>query len=152
MIGYADNDPIGEMVAAACEAQGVHPVFRTVVQTYQIAFDGRAWQLKHGRGRSVHGIVRARRQGAAPPLGPGHSGQPVPAHGQPRAAVAWRAGAGQLHRRIGAQMPGLNQSLSIEDVGACADFRSLASIAGIGIDLRYAGPGQLRRARFVFTV
>lgn len=36
-------------------------------------------------------------------------------------------------------MPGLNQSLSIEDVGACADFRSLASIAGIGIDLRYAG-------------
>jgi len=37
LIGYADNDPLGETVVAACEAQGVHPVFRTVVQTYQIA-------------------------------------------------------------------------------------------------------------------
>jgi DNA-binding transcriptional LysR family regulator len=37
LIGYADNDPIGDMVVAACEAQGVHPIFRTVVQTYQIA-------------------------------------------------------------------------------------------------------------------
>jgi len=36
-IGYADNDPLGETIVAACEAQGVHPVFRTVVQTYQIA-------------------------------------------------------------------------------------------------------------------
>jgi DNA-binding transcriptional LysR family regulator len=37
LIGHADNDPLGEMVVAACEAQGVHPVFHTVVQTYQIA-------------------------------------------------------------------------------------------------------------------
>lgn len=37
LIGYADNDPLGETIVAACEAQGVHPVFRTVVQTYQIA-------------------------------------------------------------------------------------------------------------------
>ncbi|AKU23339.1 LysR substrate-binding domain-containing protein [Massilia sp. MB5] len=37
LIGYADNDPLGEMVVAACEAQGIQPVFRTVVQTYQIA-------------------------------------------------------------------------------------------------------------------
>ncbi|TFW26992.1 LysR family transcriptional regulator [Massilia arenosa] len=37
LIGLADNDPLGEMMVAACEAQGVHPVFRTVVQTYQIA-------------------------------------------------------------------------------------------------------------------
>lgn len=37
LIGLADNDPIGEIVVAACEAQGVQPVFRTVVQTYQIA-------------------------------------------------------------------------------------------------------------------
>lgn len=37
LIGLADNDPLGEMIVAACEAQGVHPVFRTVVQTYQIA-------------------------------------------------------------------------------------------------------------------
>ncbi|MFL6659436.1 MAG: LysR family transcriptional regulator [Massilia sp.] len=37
LIGHADNDPLGQMVTAACEAQGVHPVFRTVVQTYQIA-------------------------------------------------------------------------------------------------------------------
>jgi len=37
LIGYADNDPLGELVVAACEAQGVHPVFHTVVQTYQIA-------------------------------------------------------------------------------------------------------------------
>src|SRR5450830_245526 len=37
LIGYADNDPLGELVVAACEAQDVHPVFRTVVQTYQIA-------------------------------------------------------------------------------------------------------------------
>ncbi|WP_338768520.1 LysR substrate-binding domain-containing protein [Massilia sp. METH4] len=37
LIGYADNDPLGELVVAACEAQGIHPTFRTVVQTYQIA-------------------------------------------------------------------------------------------------------------------
>lgn len=37
LIGLADRDPLGEMVVAACEAQGVSPVFRTVVQTYQIA-------------------------------------------------------------------------------------------------------------------
>jgi hypothetical protein len=37
LIGYADNDPMGGLVSAACEAQDVHPVFRTVVQTYQIA-------------------------------------------------------------------------------------------------------------------
>ncbi|UGQ46486.1 LysR family transcriptional regulator [Massilia endophytica] len=37
LIGYTDNDPLGELVVAACEAQGIHPVFRTVVQTYQIA-------------------------------------------------------------------------------------------------------------------
>ena len=37
LIGHADNDPLGDLVVAACEAQGIHPVFRTVVQTYQIA-------------------------------------------------------------------------------------------------------------------
>jgi DNA-binding transcriptional LysR family regulator len=37
LIGHADNDPLGELVVAACEQQGVHPVFGTVVQTYQIA-------------------------------------------------------------------------------------------------------------------
>jgi len=37
LIGLADRDPLGEMVVAACEAQDVHPVFHTVVQTYQIA-------------------------------------------------------------------------------------------------------------------
>jgi DNA-binding transcriptional LysR family regulator len=37
LIGHADNDPLGEMVVAACEAQGIQPVFRTTVQTYQIA-------------------------------------------------------------------------------------------------------------------
>jgi DNA-binding transcriptional LysR family regulator len=37
LIGLADGDPLGEMVVAACEAQDVHPVFNTVVQTYQIA-------------------------------------------------------------------------------------------------------------------
>jgi hypothetical protein len=37
LIGLADNDPLGEMVVAACEAQDVQPVFHTVVQTYQIA-------------------------------------------------------------------------------------------------------------------
>lgn len=37
LIGHADNDPLGELVVAACEQQGVHPVFNTVVQTYQIA-------------------------------------------------------------------------------------------------------------------
>lgn len=37
LIGHAENDPLGELVVAACEAQGVHPMFRTVVQTYQIA-------------------------------------------------------------------------------------------------------------------
>jgi DNA-binding transcriptional LysR family regulator len=37
LIGYADNDPLGELVVQACEAQDVQPVFRTVVQTYQIA-------------------------------------------------------------------------------------------------------------------
>lgn len=37
-------------------------------------------------------------------------------------------------------MSGLNPSLSIEDVGRCADFRALSSIAGIAVDLRYAGP------------
>jgi DNA-binding transcriptional LysR family regulator len=37
LIGLAERDPLGEMVVAACEAQDVHPVFHTVVQTYQIA-------------------------------------------------------------------------------------------------------------------
>jgi DNA-binding transcriptional LysR family regulator len=37
LIGLADRDPLGELVVAACEAQGVQPVFHTVVQTYQIA-------------------------------------------------------------------------------------------------------------------
>jgi DNA-binding transcriptional LysR family regulator len=37
LIGLADGDPLGELVVAACEAQEVHPVFHTVVQTYQIA-------------------------------------------------------------------------------------------------------------------
>ncbi|MES2318400.1 MAG: LysR substrate-binding domain-containing protein [Pseudomonadota bacterium] len=37
LIGHADNDPLGELVVEACEKQGVHPVFSTVVQTYQIA-------------------------------------------------------------------------------------------------------------------
>ena len=37
LIGHADNDPLGELVVAACEAQDIHPVFSTVVQTYQIA-------------------------------------------------------------------------------------------------------------------
>ncbi|XLZ68862.1 LysR substrate-binding domain-containing protein [Massilia sp. SR12] len=37
LIGHADNDPLGEMVVAACEAQGIQPFFRTTVQTYQIA-------------------------------------------------------------------------------------------------------------------
>ncbi len=37
LIGHADNDPLGEMVVASCEAQGIQPVFRTTVQTYQIA-------------------------------------------------------------------------------------------------------------------
>jgi len=37
LIGLADRDPLGEVVIAACEAQDVHPVFHTVVQTYQIA-------------------------------------------------------------------------------------------------------------------
>jgi DNA-binding transcriptional LysR family regulator len=37
LIGYADNDPLGQLVAAACEAQGMQPRFHTVVQTYQIA-------------------------------------------------------------------------------------------------------------------
>jgi DNA-binding transcriptional LysR family regulator len=37
LIGHADNDPLGELLVAACEAQGVQPVFNTVVQTYQIA-------------------------------------------------------------------------------------------------------------------
>ncbi|MGW8389535.1 LysR family transcriptional regulator [Pseudoduganella sp. HUAS MS19] len=37
LIGHADNDPLGEMIVAACEAQGMQPNFRTTVQTYQIA-------------------------------------------------------------------------------------------------------------------
>ena len=37
LIGHAEHDPLGAMVVAACEAQGVEPVFRTLVQTYQIA-------------------------------------------------------------------------------------------------------------------
>jgi len=37
LIGHADNDPLGEMVVAACEAQHIQPAFRTTVQTYQIA-------------------------------------------------------------------------------------------------------------------
>jgi len=37
LIGLSDRDPLGEMVLAACEAHDVHPVFHTVVQTYQIA-------------------------------------------------------------------------------------------------------------------
>ena len=37
MIGLADSDPLGGLVAAAFEAQGKHPLPRTVVQTYQLA-------------------------------------------------------------------------------------------------------------------
>ncbi|HEY0589303.1 MAG TPA: LysR substrate-binding domain-containing protein [Pseudoduganella sp.] len=37
LIGHADNDPLGEMIVASCEAQGIQPNFRTTVQTYQIA-------------------------------------------------------------------------------------------------------------------
>ncbi|MBZ2206330.1 LysR family transcriptional regulator [Massilia soli] len=37
LIGMTDNDPLGELLVASCEAQGIHPVFNTVVQTYQIA-------------------------------------------------------------------------------------------------------------------
>jgi DNA-binding transcriptional LysR family regulator len=37
LIGLADNDPLGTLVAATFSAQGVEPVIRTVVQTYQIA-------------------------------------------------------------------------------------------------------------------
>ncbi len=37
LIGHADNDPLGELVQASCEAQGLQPQFATVVQTYQIA-------------------------------------------------------------------------------------------------------------------
>jgi DNA-binding transcriptional LysR family regulator len=37
LIGMTDNDPLGELLVASCEAQGVTPVFNTVVQTYQIA-------------------------------------------------------------------------------------------------------------------
>ena len=37
LIGMTDNDPLGELLVASCEAQGVQPVFNTVVQTYQIA-------------------------------------------------------------------------------------------------------------------
>ncbi|MES3021212.1 MAG: LysR substrate-binding domain-containing protein [Pseudomonadota bacterium] len=37
LIGHAEHDPLGELMVAACEAQGVHPTFSTVVQTYQIA-------------------------------------------------------------------------------------------------------------------
>lgn len=37
LIGLAGNDPLGEIMVAACEAQDVQPVFHTVVQTYQIA-------------------------------------------------------------------------------------------------------------------
>jgi len=37
LIGLSERDPLGEMVVAACEAHDVHPVFHTVVQTYQIA-------------------------------------------------------------------------------------------------------------------
>jgi hypothetical protein len=37
LIGLAGNDPLGEIMVAACEAQDVQPLFHTVVQTYQIA-------------------------------------------------------------------------------------------------------------------
>lgn len=37
LVGLAENDPLGEMLVASCEAQGMQPVFNTVVQTYQIA-------------------------------------------------------------------------------------------------------------------
>jgi DNA-binding transcriptional LysR family regulator len=37
LIGLPGNDPMGELVAAAFEAQDRHPLSRTVVQTYQIA-------------------------------------------------------------------------------------------------------------------
>lgn len=37
LIGLADDDPLGELMVAACEQEGVTPLFRTVVQTYQIA-------------------------------------------------------------------------------------------------------------------
>lgn len=34
----------------------------------------------------------------------------------------------------------MSATLDIEDVPGCADFRALARIDGIGVDLRYAGP------------
>ncbi|HWJ94901.1 MAG TPA: LysR substrate-binding domain-containing protein [Telluria sp.] len=37
LIGLSDRDPLGEMVVAELESQGMQPVFHTVVQTYQIA-------------------------------------------------------------------------------------------------------------------
>ena len=37
LIGLNDGDPLGELMTASCEAADVHPVFNTVVQTYQIA-------------------------------------------------------------------------------------------------------------------
>jgi DNA-binding transcriptional LysR family regulator len=37
LIGHADSDPLGALVMSSCDAQDVHPTFRTVVQTYQIA-------------------------------------------------------------------------------------------------------------------
>ncbi len=37
LIGHADNDPLTDLVVDACEAQGIHPVMRTVVQTYKMA-------------------------------------------------------------------------------------------------------------------
>jgi DNA-binding transcriptional LysR family regulator len=58
------------MVVAACEAQGVQPVFHTVVQTYQIARS----LVEAGAGMAVvdpFTAASARRQGAAPPVGAG---------------------------------------------------------------------------------
>jgi DNA-binding transcriptional LysR family regulator len=37
LIGLPGSDPLGELIAAAFEAVDRHPVYRTVVQTYQIA-------------------------------------------------------------------------------------------------------------------
>ena len=57
LIGHADNDPLGELVVAACEAQDIHPVFSTVVQAYQIARS----PLSHGARRLADSIGVAAR-------------------------------------------------------------------------------------------
>ena len=71
LIGYADNDPLGELVVAVCEAQGIHPTFRTVVQTYQIARS----LVEAGGGMAVvdpftaASSTRIQRRPLAPPIG-----------------------------------------------------------------------------------